>query len=351
MTSMPSMTNLPRVLRSCRRPDAAPLAAADFQGVAFPEHAFPPEPSEAETYFAACRRGYAAMAELRVAITGLARDLGPVLPVTMQRIENLGRRFADYRVVVYENDSRDNTRSALVRWAKSNRRVELISEVRGDPVNPTTRSLARADRMAAYRTRCQEAVLASCAGFDATIVLDFDILGGFSSDGIASSFGQPGWDFVGANGLICRRHGLRMNALRQYDTWALRFDPKLTPLSTSVAGGLVYERGGPLVPVTSCFGGLGIYTMEAFRAGRYGTDDLEHATFHRSLRAAGFGRLFLNPNQLVIYGRRHRFGDRLVAALVQLARAGGGRRELFARDGSVSAAVPPPTGNRVGRAA
>jgi glycosyltransferase involved in cell wall biosynthesis len=328
-----------------RRPPVRPFEAADFQKVEFPEQAFPPAPAGAEAYFSACRRGYATMADRRVVITGLARDLGEVLPVTIQRIENLGRRFADYRVVVYENDSRDDTRDELIRWAKSNRRVELITERRADPVNPTTRCLDRAARMAAYRTRCQEVVLATWAGFDATIIIDFDILGGFSSDGIASSFGQPGWDFVGSNGLICRRHGLRMNALRQYDTWALRFDAALTPLSTSAAGGRVYERGEPLVPVTSCFGGLGIYTMEAFRAGRYGTDDLEHATFHRSLQAAGFGRLFLNPSQLVIYGRRHRFGDRLVAALVHLSGTGGGRPELFARDRQFAAA--PPAAARV----
>jgi len=350
MTTLPSAPSDARRIRSRRPPAAVPLDAADFQGAAFPEQAFPPESSGAEAYFAACRRGYAAMAKLRVAITGLARDLGPVLPVTIQRIENLCSRFADARIIVYENDSRDETRSELFRWAKINRQVELITEVRADPVNPASRCLARAARMAVYRTRCQEAVLASCAGFDATIIIDFDIQGGFSSDGIATSFGQPGWDFVGSNGLIYRRQGLRMNALRQYDTWALRFDEELTPLSTVAAGGLVYERGRPLVPVTSCFGGLGIYTMEAFRAGRYATDDLEHATFHRSLRAAGLRRLFLNPSQLVVYGRRHRFGDRLVAGLVRLAGGAGGRRELFAR-GQPAAVAPPPAAVRVGRAA
>jgi hypothetical protein len=333
---MTSSTHMPSTLRSRRRSSALPLDVADFEGPAFPEHAFPPDPAGAEAYFATCRRGYAAMANLRVVITGLARDLGPVLPVTIQRIENLGRCFADYRVVVYENDSRDETCSGLVRWAARNRRVELITEVRADPVNPPTRCLARAARMAAYRRRCQEAVLAGCADFDAAIIFDFDILGGFSRDGIASSFGQPGWDFVGSNGLIYRRHGLVMNVLRQYDTWALRFDDELTPLSTAAAGGLVYDRGGPLVPVTSCFGGLGIYTMDAFRAGRYGTNDLEHATFHRSLRAAGFGRLFLNPSQLVVYGRRHRFGDRLAAGLARLAGADGGRGPRFAVGGAAA---------------
>ena len=330
-----------------------PLDAADFTGAVFPEHAFPPLPELAEDYFAACRRGYAIMAESRVAITGLARNVGQVLPLTIRRIENLIRCFADYRVIVYENDSHDDTKLLLARWARGNRRVLVTSEYLADPVNPTTRCLDRAARMAFYRSRCQETVLDQCRRFDAAILIDFDVQGGFSIDGIASSFGYPGWDFVGSNGLICRRDGFDLNALRQYDTWALRFDEALTPLSTVAAGGMVYDRGAPLVPVTSCFGGFGIYAMDAYAEGRYGTDDLEHATFHRTLIDGGFSRLFLNPSQLVIYGRRHRFGDRLVAAARRAwGRLNGrpGNEELFARARRLSAG-PAPAATRRRRAA
>lgn len=324
-----------------------PLDAADFSGPLFPEEAFPPRADAAAGYFAACRRGYAAMAETRVAITGLARDVGRILPLTIRRVENLARCFADWRVVVFENDSQDDTRPLLSAWAWAESRVHVTSQRLDDPVNPATRCLDRAGRMAFYRRRCQERVLELCPRFDAVIIVDFDVQGGFSIDGIASSFGWPGWDFVGSNGLICRRRGLAMNALRQYDTWAMRFDADLTPLSTAAAGGLVYERGAPLVPVTSCFGGLGIYTMAAYRQGRYGGADLEHATFHRSLLAAGHDRLFLNPSQLVIYGRRHRFGDGLVTALGaawQRLVGGGGPPGLFprSRPNDDSRAVSPP---------
>ena len=57
-----------------------------------------------------------------------------------------------------------------------------------------------------------------------------------------------------------------------------------------------------LIEVDSAFGGLGIYTREAFLAGRYaGTDDqaggidvADHIPFHRDLRSKGF-RIFINP--------------------------------------------------------
>jgi len=307
------------------------VEGADFLGRTFPERAFPPVAGTSAAFAAACRRGYGVMSRSRVAITGLARNVADVLPLTIGRVEDLGSLFADYRVFIYENDSTDDTRQLLGRWACANRRVDVTSEDLSDPVHPTSRCLARAERMACYRRSCQERVLARCGHFDFTILIDLDILGGFSLDGIASSFGQPGWDFVGANGLVFRRHALAFNHVRQYDTWALRFDADLAPLPTSSAGGIVFGRGEPLVPVTSCFGGVGIYRMEAFRAGRYATDDVEHATFHRELIVRGFPRLRLNPSQIVVYGRRHRVGDRFAEALLAAVAAAGGtrRRTLF----------------------
>jgi hypothetical protein len=317
-----------------RRQPPLDVTGVDFLGRAFPERAFPPVAGGAAAFLAACRRGYAAMAAARVAITGLARNVADVLPLSIGRVEDLGGLFADYRVIVYENDSTDDTRGQLERWARANRRVHVVSEDLHDPVNPTTRCLARAERMAHYRRRCQELVLARCGQFDATIIIDLDILGGWSLDGIASTFGSRDWDFVGANGLVFRRHGLEPNHVRQYDTWALRFDADLTPLPTASAGGIVFGRGEPLVPVTSCFGGVGVYTMDAFRAGRYATDDLEHATFHRAMIAGGFPRLWLNPSQIVVYGRRHRFGDGLAGAVLDAAAWVTGRRRptLFSPD-------------------
>jgi hypothetical protein len=322
---------------------------ADFLGSMFPEHAFPPVMGTGDDFQLACRRGYAAMGESRVAIAGLARNVGGVLPLAIRRIEDLGRWFADYRVFVYENDSIDDTRPVLRGWTRSNSRVHITCDDLSDPVNPTTRCLARAERMALYRHRCQQDVLARCGRFDFTILIDLDVLGGWSVDGIANSFGHHGWDFIGSNGLVYRRDNLTMNALRQYDTWALRFDDDLTPLTTSAAGGLVYGRGEPLVPVTSCFGGLGIYTMDAYRAGRYATDDLEHATFHRELIARGRSRLFLNPSQILVYGRRRRFGDRTVERLLDVWAAVSGRhreRTLFP-----PAATPRPAGRVADKAA
>jgi hypothetical protein len=138
----------------------------EFLSAAFPERAFPPASGTGDRFLRDCRRGYSVMARSRVAITGLARNLGRVLPLTISRIEALACCFADYRVVVYENDSTDDTPAVLRRWAADDSRVTVTCADLSDPVNPGTRCPARAERMAAYRRRCQEGVLSACAGFD-----------------------------------------------------------------------------------------------------------------------------------------------------------------------------------------
>lgn len=289
----------------------------DFSTSEFPEDAFQPTAAHAREHHRTCQRGRLAMARSRVAITGLARNLGAVLPTTIARVERLGSLFADHRVIVYENDSTDDTKLILRAWAARNHRVQVTIEDCSDPVNPTTRCLHRIERMARYRTRCQDAIRALCPDYDFTIVIDLDVAGGWSEDGVANTFGHERWDFIGANGLIYRREGFDCNALRQYDMWALRFDESLTPLPTRDAHRYQFRPGEPLVPVTSCFGGMGVYSMQAYLAGRYAASDLEHAEFHRELRRQGFRRFFLNPSQVLVYGRRHRFGDGFFAGMLR----------------------------------
>ncbi len=258
------------------------------------------------------------MRQQRVVIGGLARDIQSVLPLTRARIECLGSLFGDYRVVIYENDSADETAEMLRLWSASNRRVTALSERRDDPVNRPTRCLSCAARMAYYRSRCQSHIAAQLADFDQVILVDTDLVGGWSYDGVANTYGHDGWDFVGAFGVIFRRVACFPNRLAHYDAWAYRRDRDFAPLTTKQVNSMLFERGQPLQPVSSCFGGLGVYTMPAYLAGRYDGSDVEHVTFHRELHRRGFCRTYLNPSQITLYGRKHRTWDRVVARLLHV---------------------------------
>lgn len=281
-----------------------------FPEVEFPEEAFPPPAHRWSEYRRLLKIGIGRMRESSVVLCGLARDVGSILPKTIARMERLGEMFRDYRVVLFENDSRDDTAEVLTAWASHNSRVKFVSETIGDPINPVARCLNRATRMAYYRNRCLEVMRAEFADFIHAIVLDTDLKGGWSTDGIANTFGHDGWDFVGSNGIIFKRMGVDLNVPIQYDAWAFRLDDQLTALPTGAVNAMQWQRGQPLVPVSSCFGGLGVYRMPALLSANYDGWDSEHIPLHQHMRRNGFDKLFLNPSQITVYGRRRRSMDR-----------------------------------------
>lgn len=275
----------------------------------FPESWFCPLPGGLSRYQRRVALGYHRMRKRRVFVVGLARNIQEILPRTMERIETLGSLFADYRVVIYENDSQDNTLDMLSDWSRENRRVTVLSEIRQDPINPPTRCVQRAQRMAYYRNQCHNHIQTHCSGLDNVIVADTDLWGGWSYDGVANTFGHDRWDFVGAYGIIHRREGFRNNVVKHYDAWAFRPYGSYEPLSTASVNAMSWNRGASMLPTFSCFGGLGVYRLDAYLAGKYEGDDCEHVGLHRTMRDKGFGRIFLNPSQITLYGRKHRTLD------------------------------------------
>lgn len=294
-----------------------PLVAAGGQ---FAEAQFRPADCRSSDYYAAVRRGRQLMAESRIVLCGLARNVGQVLPRTRLRLEQTGQMFADHRIFLYENDSADDTAQQLAEWAAANRRVSFLSEQRSRPQHASIRCLDRAAHMADYRNRCQEIVGERWGDFDYVCVVDTDLANGWSYDGLAHSFGSQPWDFVGAYGVIHRRRHLSLRALH-YDVWAYRKYGDYAAIDGRAGNALSWARGEPLVPVYSCFGGVGLYRMPAWLSARYTGDDCEHVTLHRAMRAAGFGQQFLNPSQLALYGRRERRFDSLLLGLGSVVNA------------------------------
>jgi hypothetical protein len=287
----------------------------------FPEQRFLPRRERAVAYREAVERGRGVMAGSRVVICGLARNIGRYLPLTIARIERLGRMFADYRVFLYENDSIDDTPAQLAQWTGRNRHVAVVSEVCHKRQHPSVRSLERAADMAAYRDRCQHEVANRWPDFDHVCVVDTDLPDGWSYDGVAHSFGSGEWDFVGSYGIIYQRQRLIPNKALHYDVWAFRPLGSFEPLDSRAGNDMSWRRGDALLPVNSCFGGLGLYRMPAWLAARYQGGDCEHVPLHREMRERGFSRLYLNPSQIALYGRKHKRFDGMMLGLDRVRRA------------------------------
>lgn len=265
----------------------------------FPEDVFICKPSDEELYRERVRNGYEQMRRSSVVVCGIGRNVRPFLPRTAARIERLGGLFGDYQVVIFENDSSDATGEFLVDWERANPRLDIMREQLGSKQYPQTRDLERASALAQYRNRYLDRIGEMYSQHPFVIVVDLDLIGGWSYDGIANTFGQRNWDFVGSYGLEQLSMPPQQKSMRiHYDRWAFRA-PK-----DSAADHLLgdhrdsLQRGMPMLAVDSCFGGLGVYRSQCLIKNRYGGSDCEHVVLHQQLRASGFSRLFLNPSQI-----------------------------------------------------
>jgi hypothetical protein len=265
----------------------------------FPEHRFPCREEHRPEYRRRIELGRTRMARRRLVIAGLCRSVRHFLPRLAARVERLGAQFREYRVVLFENDSDDATLEFLLDWRRRDDRVHVLSERLGHFRYPQIRAEDRAWRMAEYRNRYRRFVLEHFGDFDDLLVTDTDLAGGWSYEGLANTIGQDDWDFVGSYGLqrAVGEHG----GLFQFDAWAFRAHGHPEPHANVEVNLMVLDRGEPMLPVLSCFGGMGVYRMEAMRSAEYGGPDIEHATLHTRMRQGGFDRLFLNPSQIVLY--------------------------------------------------
>jgi hypothetical protein len=263
----------------------------------FPERHFPARnPSVFREKVAA---GYRNMKESSVVLCGITKDDADILPLTLRRIEQTGGLFGDYRVVVYENDSRDDTPAILKVWESANGKVRVLSDsLVGSPIL----RLPRTERLAWCRNRYLDFIRQSdeYRACDYVIVVDLDLKGGWSYDGLASSFSRFDWDIVASNSI--GYHYLRKT---YYDLFALkpRTVLKRNWLFRLIGEGWQLRRDDPWITIQSGFGGLAVYRKEKLIPERYaGTLNGEAVCEHISLNADHRLRCYLNPAQITVTG-------------------------------------------------
>jgi len=239
------------------------------------EDEFPPE--DPIFYHATVAAGESLARTMRVAVVAAACNSGEWILRSLAMLEGIGRQFFDHAVVMADIASTDGSGEIIWDWALQDTPRRVCVPCKGAPMFALN--------------ACREAV-ERLGRFDAVIVLDPSIEQ-WSRQGLMHGIGNFGaYDLLAANGL---RRG-RKNVY--HDIWALRYkhwnpdrDPCLPPL----------HRGAGLVPVLSAFGGLVIYQPEAYLASQYCGGDNVHCEFHKTMHAAGFKRVFVDPSMIVIY--------------------------------------------------
>ena len=64
----------------------------------------------------------------KIIIAGVCRNVERTISNIIQNFEKIGSFFQDYRVIIYENNSTDETAIGYIKWAKDNKHVVIISE-------------------------------------------------------------------------------------------------------------------------------------------------------------------------------------------------------------------------------
>ena len=216
----------------------------------------------------------------KVLICGVCRNIEKAVPNTVASIRKLGEKFLDYRAVVYENNSTDQTKKLLSKWAESDPHVIYISEQLSTSrlaKQLAMKKLNRTEKIARARNIVLDVAMdRQFDDYKYVIWADLDFLDPWDVDNIVETILHPEheWDAVFANGA--------------YDLFALR--SKELPIGYELIGSsywaglkkitdrLQLSSEGHWMSVYSAFGGIGIYKREAMRGSRYSgvvTPDLE----------------------------------------------------------------------------
>lgn len=268
-----------------------------------------------------CTKGKDKVKDKSIIICGCIRDSAKELKTNIPTIEHICSFFNDYRIIVVENNSRDNTKEVLKQWSQHNNRVIPLmfdfdeSKYNGhmtpDGYDPAF-SYSRIARFVDYRNIYMDYIANNLDMVpNYMTVMDFD-LSKIDADGFMTSFGVDfDWDAVTANG-YSYSPSLRR---RYHDTYPL-FEcgmPFVDSLEKIDSYRWVFEsfrKGMPFVRVASAYNGIAIFKASVRKDLRYemifnnngGVEVLcEHVSIFKQMIEQGHDRIYINPNMELYY--------------------------------------------------
>lgn len=272
-------------------------------------------------YWSKVSDGYNIMATKRLIIAGLCINIEKKIPFLKQKIEHLGGFFREYKCVIFENDSKDNTRPLLKQLTKQNNNIILIDcpdavDCKYGVIGATQHGLIsekRMEKMSKYRNKLLEHIKENYFDYDCVMFLDLDLRGPIDINGVANSFGYyNNWDSISAFGLsgvsFTTGHPIYYDTLAYNDGKYNVYNSTLDALKIIIAMNNK-EIGDEPIKVLSGFGGMALYKMKIFNDpnkidytpmdGKY---VCEHYILHNNMIRNGFDKIFVNPNMVLLSG-------------------------------------------------
>ena len=205
----------------------------------------------------------------KVLICGVAKNVAKDFYRNQKEIKNIASLFQDYRVIVYENNSTDDTKKLFSDWSEQDEKVIFLSEDLTDDFirnytplqgNCRTQFIARARNIVLKKAFYKE-----FSAFDYLIMLDLDDFYELNLKELKKVILKPekNWDAVFANG--------------SYDLYALKspefphgpellswrfYGENLKTIGENLAASLKKNKW---LKVDSAFGGFAIYKKNAIK--------------------------------------------------------------------------------------
>ncbi|MDR0681163.1 MAG: glycosyltransferase family 2 protein [Dysgonamonadaceae bacterium] len=259
-----------------------------------------------------------------IVVCGIVRNSEKGLKKNIPVINSLCDKAQDYKVVIYENDSKDNTKQILKKWQddRSSDKIHIsLNEglISGKTI-PSSKDLfcnpffsrKRIEKMVFFRNQYLSYLRTMNWTPDYVFVVDLDVETLFL-DSILSSFSSDTeWDAITAYGYSLSPYLRR----RYHDAYALvelgeENEPQTEKKIKKRAS--KYSKiccGDALVRVFSAFGGLAIYRYEAIKNIEYqlifNNDNrvevyCEHYSLYFQMKKNGYDRVYINPNMYLKY--------------------------------------------------
>lgn len=263
-----------------------------------------------ELYWQKTNIGIEYAKDLNITFVGLTRNSEHTIEKSIKFLLDIPI-FNSISLVVFENDSTDNTKKILLDLKNSYSNLHYLTQDFNAPFLPLSKSIDRTNALAKYRNICLQYVRDHLETNDYTVVIDLDFME-ISINGIFNTFGWLSTQKIHA---ICGNYyqlkhvfNPELKTLWNYDNWAFRgnwwldkqkessnYDPMLW------FGFWMPPVGSPIMPINSGFGGMTIYKTRSFLSSEYEGYDCEHVCFHKNLkRKISDFQLFLNPSQKML---------------------------------------------------
>ena len=242
---------------------------------------------------------------------GTARNVEKYIEKNLDYIDKCGAKFKNYIVIIYENDSEDDTRNILIKNFKSN--YYYIFE---DNIKEQNRTIRIANGRNLILNKIRQLNNMSNNFYDYLIMLDLDDIhkSGNFINSIEECFkiDVQIWDGLMANknGIYYDVWALRCKNVIEYDCWKVyaEGDDKIKEEVMKLLHNINFPINNNLIEVDSAFGGIAIYKIKSipndcYYCGYYIENNnmyarCEHVYFNENIKKNG-GKLFILPSFLI----------------------------------------------------